>query len=262
MKMAWPWSKRRLGAPAPKPESAPKAAGLAAVAALATWACSSWAASRGWGSGMGLAGLPLWMLWAAADGVGAWLTAFHEFFHALAAWITGGSALSIKTSGHEGGATITQGGFYPFISCAGYLGCGAFGAFCVRRCGARSARGVCAALCVAVAAALLAKGQWADGSWVGLWQALGVNAVALWSLRSRHGSVALAYIGALFLASGLDDAAVLLVHATRETDAGLLARHLGMEFLAWPIALMYAAGMLLAWVWAARGLLRDARTRP
>jgi len=46
----------------------------------------------------------------------------HELSHALAAWITGGSVVSIEVSSGQGGVTVTQGGNLFLITSAGYLG--------------------------------------------------------------------------------------------------------------------------------------------
>lgn len=46
----------------------------------------------------------------------------HEFSHALAAWLTGGSVVSMSLNMQEGGLAITRGGSRFLILNAGYLG--------------------------------------------------------------------------------------------------------------------------------------------
>lgn len=197
-----------------------------------------------------------------ASGVGmapfrAWLVGAHEFFHALAGWLTGASVESIRVDSMHG-LTMTRGGWYPFISCAGYLGSGAFGAFCLRYCARESMRIVFMAFCACLAAALAIKGNSGGEYGAGIFIAGALDILALWAAKSRFAPFVLAFSGCLFMSLGFEDARVLLVYATSETDAGLLARWLGLPILAWPIALTYCAAMGAMWFWAAKGALKDS----
>lgn len=192
----------------------------------------------------------------------AWMVCSHEFFHALAGWLTGGQVQSLRADGEHGGVTYTSGGIYPLISCAGYLGCGLFGAACLRFSSSRGMALAFQAFCAALAAALVAKGSWTTGYGWGMAQALGVDALALLAARRGKAQFVLALCGCLFLAMGFDDVRVLLFYATSQTDAGLLARWMGMPFLAWPIALGYACAMAAMWWWAVKGLAKRARGAP
>lgn len=234
-----------------------------------------WSAKWLWepATGRALAPAPSWR-WVLAAGVAAialeaagwamlpakaWLVASHEFFHALAGWATGASVESIQAESMQG-ATFTRGGWYPVISCAGYLGCGALGAACLRYCARPAMRWGFQAFCAGLALALVAKGSYSNGYALGMAEALCVDALALWAARRAWAPFALALCGCLFLSMGFDDARALLFDATSRTDAGLLALHLGLPFLAWPIALGYAACMAGFWWWAVKGLVRDARS--
>lgn len=190
----------------------------------------------------------------------AWMVAHHEFFHALGTWATLGEVVSISAYSDHG-VTLSRGGFYPIISMSGYLGCALYGAACLRWCAHASMRMAYFGGGMVFCLALAWKAQWVGGAWLGLGLALSVEALALLVVRTSWAPYALALSGCLFLSMGIDDVRVLLVQATSQTDAGLLARHLGMPFLAWPIALLYVGGMLAAWAWAARGLWRDARAK-
>lgn len=188
----------------------------------------------------------------------AWLIAAHEFFHALAGWLTGASVDFIRVDTLHG-LTSTRGGWYPVISCAGYIGCGAFGAACLRWCLRESMRWFFLTFCAVLGFALAIKGSLGDGyGHAGLFIALGIDAIVAAVAWTRWAPFALALSGCLFMAMGLDDVKMLLFYGTRQTDAGLLAGWLGWEALAWPIALLYAAAMGWMWYWAARGLAREA----
>lgn len=200
--------------------------------------------------------LALWAVDAPLGPVQAWLVGLHEFFHALAAIATGGSVELIQTSSDSGGSTISRGGFYPVMSMAGYVGTGALGAMCLRRCGSAWARLALMAACAGLALALVLLTR---GAWGGALQALAVDVAVFWLVKSRAGALATGFCGALLLSMGLTDARVLLIEATSKTDAGLLADWLGAPWLAWPIALGYVAAMAALWIWALWGLARDAR---
>ncbi|NMB74664.1 MAG: M50 family metallopeptidase [Myxococcales bacterium] len=47
---------------------------------------------------------------------------FHEFSHALATWLSGGSVEAIQLSADEGGLCLTRGGWPFLVLSAGYLG--------------------------------------------------------------------------------------------------------------------------------------------
>ncbi len=53
---------------------------------------------------------------------------FHEFSHALATWLSGGSVEAIQLSADEGGLCLTRGGWPFLVLSAGYLGSMLFGA--------------------------------------------------------------------------------------------------------------------------------------
>lgn len=78
------------------------------------------------GALLGLPGVLGW-LWPLAW----WVTGLHESCHALMAWATGGRVMGIGLDG-QAGVTITQGGWYPGISAAGYVGTAATGALLLR----------------------------------------------------------------------------------------------------------------------------------
>lgn len=181
----------------------------------------------------------------------SYLIAVHEVFHALGGWLTGARIESIE-AGFTQGATWTAGGWFPVISIAGYAGCALLGAFLIRYCARPMARWALMSFCVVAGLALLVKGDWS----LGLICALAINAVLFAALARYKQPALLAFMGCLFTAGAWDDMAVYLFHMTRHTDAGILARHLGAEWLAFPIAAGFAALSLAAWAWAAHGLIK------
>lgn len=215
---------------------------------------SSRSLRAGWGPLLCALGLALLIRAAGALflPIQGYLIAAHEVFHALGGWLTGASVASID-AGFTQGTTWTAGGWFPVISASGYVGSALMGAALTRYCAHSSARFGMIAFCALLAAALLWKGQWS----LGVASALLINAALLVSLIKFKGPILLAFLGCLFCAGALDDMAVYLFHMTRHTDAGILARHWGAEWLAFPIACGFALASLAAWALAARGLIRQ-----
>lgn len=223
----------------------------------ATMGQSALARKAGWPSL--LAGLALAL---AVNGLGVllfpiqgYLIACHEFFHALAGWLTGASVASIDTQ-FTHGTTWTAGGWFVVISSAGYLGTAAMGAALLRYCARPWARFGMLGFCAALFLALLVKGQWGLG-WA---SAMAVNAVLFCALLRYQAPALLAFLGCLFCAMCFDDIKVYLFLMTSQTDAGILARHLGASILAWPIALAFAGVSGGLWWAAAKGLIKEERS--
>jgi hypothetical protein len=59
-------------------------------------------------------------------------TFVHEYFHAILAWMTGGSVSRILVFNNGSGVTETSGGFPPLIASAGYVGSAIAGAVLLR----------------------------------------------------------------------------------------------------------------------------------
>ena len=59
------------------------------------------------------------------------LVLVHEVNHAAAAILTGGEVIEIRTNWDESGHTLAQGGIYPLISAAGYVGSALLGALLI-----------------------------------------------------------------------------------------------------------------------------------
>ena len=79
-------------------------------------------------------------------------TFFHEFSHATACWLTGGSVKKIEVYNNEGGVTAYTGGCRILVIPAGYVGAAVVGASCVALSGNRIGATV---VCGSMTAALL-----------------------------------------------------------------------------------------------------------
>lgn len=184
----------------------------------------------------------------------AFLIACHEFFHALAAWLTGGSVKLIEY-GFWHGTTWSSGGFRPIISAAGYLGCSLFGALIIRFSHLNHTKYVVQCFCLILISSMLIKGQWS----LAFVNNLIISAGLIFVLKKWHTPLIMAFLGSLFLSMSFDDIGTFLFKIPYQTDAGILARHLGYNGLTLPIAVIFAVISLSIWAWALWAVSKEIR---
>ena len=180
----------------------------------------------------------------------------HEASHALAAILTGGTPIALAVNLDESGHTLSQGGFFPFVAAAGYIGTAVIGAILIAL--GRNPRWQAAfvtglgILLLYLAFTVLRPWQWEF--WVGL-----VFAGSWIWLNFAYRPVA-QYFN-LFMGSFLSIYALSdfrdFQYNVGATDAGILANSWGLPFLAWPIALIWMAIILAIMAGALRYLLKE-----
>jgi len=162
------------------------------------------------------------------------ITMIHESFHGLAALITGGRIGEITLSGLSGKIS-TYGGLYPVISVSGYIGTAALGAWLI---GTKVNEGFLKVIIIILLGyLLLVSALYLEFSlkffilvpWVGL--------IIYFVLRSKYVKDISFMFGLFMSIAALEDVKTYLWSIPSETDAGLLARHLGLELLTLPIAI-------------------------
>jgi hypothetical protein len=185
--------------------------------------------------------------------VDLYLIAWHESMHAAGAWLTGGAVHSIDVRAHDG-ATMTSGGVFPVISMAGYVGTSLWGAGLLA--GALRPALIWPMRIVTVALPPLAM---LFGHGIGLsWLAVVAVSAGLFVVWRRYPSIVTLIVSGLFASESWRDVQMYLFSIPGQTDAGILARHLGASLWTLPIALAMAMLSLLIW-WSA---LRYAHARP
>lgn len=192
------------------------------------------------------------------------LVLVHEVNHAVVAILTGGEVIEIRTNWDESGHTLTQGGIYPLISAAGYVGSALLGALLIytglypqaQRFVLLSIGGVCLGMTMAYTPL------------AGLDFLLGIGggfvlcAMAIKSQRlARIGSV---WMGVMLCLYSLHEFQTDLWLYTELTDAGLLSAHWGVDPQQWPylaylIALSWVLVSLSCMYRAMRALIRDSK---
>lgn len=171
----------------------------------------------------------------------------HELGHALAALATGGEIIAINTAWEESGVTQTRGGIFPIISASGYLFTALFGSaliFVSHRPGIQ--RGILAGFGAVLAVLTLwHSSMFTIAFYLGILGGAGLVALAL----RKPGWVPLAanFLGSLFCLYSLFDLRSDLAGRPKCSDAGILARWIGIEALTYPIAglwILMSVGMM------------------
>ncbi len=183
--------------------------------------------------------------------VSSWAVSLHEVCHGLAAMATGGSIASLDVQ-WEHGLAMTRGGWYPVVSMAGYVGTAAVGALFFLASVHRWARWL-GLIFLIVSTLLLCVHAHFSGAF---FFAILANCVVGACLFIDHRGASASFFATLLMYPQWIDVQQLLWYQPGNTDAGLLAQHLGAPWLAWPIALVYTGGTALVWFGALRYLLR------
>lgn len=192
----------------------------------------------------------------------------HEMGHAAATLATGGEVTEIRTHWNESGYTSSRGGSVPIISSAGYVGLAFLGALLIYA-------GSWALLQRLLLAGIGTVSIWMAVRYTPLWgldfgfailSGAALLAVALWSRRVSEAGAT--WLGVMLCLYSLYDFRTDLWMIPEKTDAGILARHWGLPFLAYPIAFVWAAVSIFAMYRALRSAHRKriashaAETKP
>jgi len=178
----------------------------------------------------------------------------HEMCHAGAALVTGGEVAEIRTHWNESGHMVSRGGYFPVISSAGYVGSALLGALLIA---ASTWPKLQRVLLGGIGCATVAMVVWYTPLW-GVDFVFGVaSGAVLLVIAARFRKVSEAgatWLGVMLCLYSLHDFRTDLWLNTQATDAGILARHWGLPFLAYPIAAVWAGVSVAAMAWALRAV--------
>ena len=177
--------------------------------------------------------------------VDLYLIAWHESMHALGAWFTGGSVHSIEVRARDG-VTWTSGGLFPVISMAGYIGTSLWGAALLLT--ARRPKLIWPMHLLTISLPPLAM-LLGNGISLSLLVVIAIS-VGLFFLWRKFPAPVTLLVSALFASESWRDVQMYLFSIPGRTDAGILAKYLGVQLLTLPIALCMAVLSLLIW-WTA-----------
>lgn len=182
----------------------------------------------------------------------------HEVCHATTALLTGGAVLEMRTNWDEGGHTLTQGGYFPLISAAGYMGSAATGALLIYTSIAPLVQRL-ALFTVGVSSMGMTMWYTPAGGldfYLGIFGGLALLAAALYSRLTAR--VAAVWMGTMLCLYSLFDFYTDFGSRTEATDAGILANYWGYSWLAYPIAAVWVLLSLSFMYRAMRALVRRA----
>ena len=165
----------------------------------------------------------------------------HEMCHAAAALLTGGEVLEMRTAWAEHGYTLSRGGWPVLIASAGYLGSALVGAALIWSGVLPQLQRLGLLLIGAATLGMTLAFTPAGGLdfYLGIAGGLALISTAVYSARA--GSAGAVWLGVMLCLYSLHDFRTDLWLYAERTDAGILAAHLGLPWLAYPIA-----GV---WVW-------------
>ena len=180
----------------------------------------------------------------------------HEICHAAAALVTGGEVVELRAAWDESGHTLTQGGVFPAITSAGYVGSSLLGSALIA---AGSLPQLQRLVLLAIGAVTMGMtmrytpaGQ--PDFYLGILGGLLLVSLAIKSQRAgRAGAICL---GVMLCLYSLYDFRTDLWQHPELTDAGILAEYWGIPLLAYPIALAWVAISVAVMYWAMRSLVR------
>jgi len=159
----------------------------------------------------------------------------HEYSHAMAGIITGGSIVEIRTFGNESGHTLVSGGFMPLVASAGYVGSALIGALFLYSVGWLNLQRFL--LFVLGAASIVLTFLHSPFGELDYWIGIGGGILLIASVFSNTAATITAnWIGVVLLLYSLHDFRTDLWQFPEQTDAGILARYWNMSFLTYPIA--------------------------
>ena len=174
--------------------------------------------------------------------VDLYLIAWHEAMHAAGAWLTGGSVHAIEVRWRDG-LTLTSGGLFPLISMAGYIGTSLWGAGLLASVRRPPLIAPMRVITIALPPLAMLIG---NGVSLSLLAVIAISAGLFFAWRRFPVPVTLVVSG-LFASESWRDVQMYLFSIPGKTDAGILAKYLGIELLTLPIALFMAVLSLLIW---------------
>lgn len=182
----------------------------------------------------------------------------HEMCHATAALATGGNVIEMRTNWNESGHTLTQGGFFPIISAAGYVGSAIAGALLIYTSLLPLLQRFVLML---VGVSSMGMTMWYTpvggfDFYLGIFGGLVLLVAALYS-RSMAKAAAV-WIGVILCLYSLFDFYTDFGGQTEATDAGILAKYWGHVWLAYPIAASWVLVSLAFMYRSMRALVRRA----
>ena len=174
-------------------------------------------------------------------------TAIHETWHAIMALITGGSIVDIKLNLDGSGSVTHRGGISLLTTPAGYIGTSLTGALLVlSSTKERTAKLLLWSICSVII--LLGLFNLSSIFSIAFISAILVSIGIIYAtIKTDFSSHIAIFLGTVLAINSIQDIKIIVFQSTYKTDAGILARSIGLEFLAIPIALIFSGISMYIW---------------
>lgn len=167
----------------------------------------------------------------------SYIVVIHEMCHALMAILTGGNVISI-TLNSNGGVATTSGGIFPLISIAGYIGTTLIGSLLMYFSSNEKINNINLKL-LSVIIFIIYLLYYKISFNLELLILITMNIVLFLISYTKLKNIFSIVFGNILILSSFNDVQIYLFNTNLifQTDAGILARYFGFEFLAFPIAI-------------------------
>lgn len=183
--------------------------------------------------------------------------ALHESFHGLASLLSGGNIHSMNLQSNSG-HLISSGGFFPFISAAGYIGTAIVGGLLILF----TLYGFHQFLLSFISLLTIFLSLLYTDSYFSLPLLTSIFIgffILLFSWKFSFHKYLSIFLGTFFSFGSLQDIRTYLFSSlSSQTDAGILARYFGYDFLTFPIALSFAFISIFIWFISIRKVINSS----
>jgi hypothetical protein len=174
-------------------------------------------------------------------------TAIHEGWHGIITLVSGGSIINMKLNLNGSGSLTHIGGIDVLISPAGYIGCALTGSLLVissRREIAAKFLLLIISFIVMILGVLYIDNFLSIAFISSIIVSIGIVYITIKTDFSNHVAI---FLGTILAVGSFEDIKTIVLYIPHETDAGILAQSFGLDFLALPIAFIFAMICMSIW---------------
>lgn len=174
-------------------------------------------------------------------------TAIHEGWHAFITLITGGSIKKIHLDINGSGHAISKGGIFVLIAPAGYIGSAITGALLI----ISAKKEIISKVILSVISSVI---LYLNLVYIDSYLSIAFISSILTSIfiiisifKTNSSSYIAIFLGTILAVNSFEDIKIIIFKVPYQTDAGILARNLGMEFLTIPISIIISIICMYIW---------------
>lgn len=174
-------------------------------------------------------------------------TAIHEGWHAIVTIITGGSINEISLLKDGSGHVLSQGGIFLLIAPAGYIGSAITGGILI----ISAKKEFIAKIVLFVISSVI---LFLNSIYIDSYFSIAFISSILMSIfliisvfKTNNSSYIAIFLGTILAVDSFGDIKKIIFQIPYQTDAGLLAKNLGIEFMTIPIAIIFSVICMYIW---------------